>query len=345
MNLDGPIDKFLLDRPAQRRTSDEFDQLVESINTMHSNLQSSFHEVTRYRDRLEEMVEERTAELGTAKARAEAALDSLHEVQDKLVEAEKMASLGMLVAGVAHEVNTPAGVCLTAVTTLDGVRRSTYERYSSGQLSKADLTKLFEQIELTDDLVQKNLRRIVRLVEDFKQTATNNVQDEHHAFPLRSLVDDVISTLDPKLCDDSKEISVDIADDLVIESIPGVLSQVLTNLLNNSLIHAFAPGKPGRIEISADVDQDHLRLMVVDHGAGMDEATQAKIFDPFFTTKRGKGGTGLGMHIVYNLVAQKLKGDIQCESSPGAGTTFRLVLPLKEPDGLFQGAGDSALAM
>lgn len=332
MNLKEPIGDFKLDRPVQRSAPDEFDQLIKSINTMHSNLQASFNEVTQYRDRLEQMVEERTAELGLAKGRAEAALTNLQELQEKLVEAEKMSSLGMLVAGVAHEVNTPAGVCLTAVTSLEEVRRGTQKRFAGGQLSKADLTKLFEQLELFDDLIQKNLRRIIRLVEDFKQTATNNVQAERHAFSLQGLVDDVVSPLFSKLHDDSKDITVDIADDLVIESMPGVLSQILTNLLNNSLAHAFTQGEPGRVAISADVDHDRLRLTVVDDGAGMDEATRARIFDPFFTTKRGKGGMGLGMHIVYNLVVQKLKGEIQCRSIPGVGTTFELLLPLKEPD-------------
>jgi signal transduction histidine kinase len=279
---------------------------------------------------LETEVAERTAdlrrtadELKIAKEEAEGALDQAHRAQKKLVEVEKMAALGSLVAGVAHEINTPVGTALTASTLLDQRTREFRAQFASGTMRKSDLTRYMDGAMEAVGLVLTNINRAVDLIQSFKQVAVDQTSDVRRAFSLESYLDEIITSLSPNLRKAGATVEVACDPTIEMNSYPGALAQVLTNLVINALTHAFEDKRDGRIIIRADpVGNGRVKIFFRDNGKGMPPDDLARIFDPFFTTKRGAGGTGLGMHIVYNIVTQQLGGSILAHSVEGEGTTF-----------------------
>ena len=281
---------------------------------------------------LEKEVAERTAdlrrtadELKIAKEEAEGALGEVQRAQKQLVEAEKMAALGSLVAGVAHEINTPVGTALTASTLLDQRTREFGELIAAGQIRKTDLTRYMNLARETAGLVLSNINRAAELIQSFKQVAVDQTSAERRVFNLGSYLEEIVTSLSPNLR--KVEATVDVICDpsIEIDSYPGALAQVMTNLVMNALNHAFDNKRGGLITIRAErLGNDRIRIFFQDNGKGMPLELLACIFDPFFTTKRGAGGTGLGMHIVYNLVTQQLGGSIVAHSVVGEGTTFTL---------------------
>lgn len=261
------------------------------------------------------------------------ALDELRDAQDKLVESEKMAALGNLVAGVAHEVNTPLGVAITGTSMVHDRMAILKEQLEQGQLTRDQLSGFIERGSDSLSLTQKNLARVGELISNFKQIAVDQMVAEKREINLKTYLEEVMSTLSIELRRAGIVYKVDIADDIPMTTIPGAMAQIITNLVTNAIRHAFhgrQADDKAVITLQADrIEGDQIRLRFVDNGAGMDEVTLSKIFDPFFTTKRNEGGTGLGMPIVYNLVRQKLKGDITVASNEGEGTTFTLLLPRK----------------
>ncbi|MBT3306179.1 MAG: PAS domain-containing sensor histidine kinase [Alphaproteobacteria bacterium] len=265
-------------------------------------------------------------------------LDELRQTQDVLVQSEKMASLGGLVAGVAHEINTPVGIGVTASSHLSEAVGNLRRSFAGGTLKKSELEASFETIDQASEMISTNLRRAAELIGSFKQVAVDQSSEEKREFQVGEYLDEIILSLHPKIKQTKHRVSVDCDSSLLVNSYPGAISQIITNLVMNSLIHAYDDGDEGSIRISALDNGDHITLKYFDDGKGMDTESLKKIFDPFFTTKRGSGGSGLGMNILYNLVTQTLGGTVVCDSQPGEGTTFTITFSNKEKPPLEQRA-------
>lgn len=276
--------------------------------------------------------------LMSAKEKAERALTELKDAQSQLVESEKMASLGGLVAGISHEINTPLGVARTSSSHVWDALKALKKHFDEGSLTKKEMQDF---LDLADDglhLMTANIIRAGDLVASFKQVSADQSHDEKRLFSLHEYLNETAYTLKPNLKRYQVAVLIDCPDDILINSYPGAYSQVVTNLIMNSLNHAYDKEDIGTINIKVEKKGEVIRITFADDGRGMDEETQKRIFEPFFTTKRGKGGTGLGMHIIYNLITHKLQGNIEVESTPGMGTKFVLTLPIElaeieaEPD-------------
>jgi len=287
-------------------------------------------ELTAYREQLEQMVAERTEQLRQINAALQGSLEKLQNTQDKLIQSEKMAALGKLVAGVAHEINTPVGVSITAVSLLEEKTRDLSEMYLTGSLKRSDLEQYVEIAQEACGSTMVNLRRAAQLIHSFKMVAVDQSTEEKRRFNVKQYLDELLLSLRPNFKKTRHNISIECPDDLEVNSYPGAFGQILTNLVVNSISHGFEDKEAGNILIEVSRDDDRLCLRYTDDGKGMTAQERKQVFDPFFTTKRAKGGTGLGMHIVYNLVTQKLGGRIDCSSSPGQGTLFVITLPLEE---------------
>jgi signal transduction histidine kinase len=268
----------------------------------------------------------------------EESLDKLHRTQKEMIHSAKMAALGDLVAGVAHEVNTPIGVCVTASSFLAERTRQLRDLYEKGEMKRSDLEKYLALAEESSASVLTNLERAAELVQSFKKVAADQSSEEKRPFELKSYLEQILVSLRPQFKRTPHTVHMSCPEGLTLDSYPGAIMQIMTNLVMNSLLHGFADGLPGEIFIEVETVGDAVALSYRDTGVGMDKEQRDRIYDPFYTTKRGSGGTGLGMNIVYNLVTQTLKGSILLETSPGQGAVFLLTLP-KDPD---QVAGGNA---
>ena len=268
-------------------------------------------------------------ELRSSKEKAEGALLELNAAQQNLIDAERLAALGGLVAGVAHEVNNPIGISLTVASSF--ARRADMfeaELRSDGALRKSQLEEFVRASRDAAGQLVGNLHRAGELIQSFKQVAVDRSHAERRQFSLGEATDQIIASLRPVLKRSPISLSVDVPEGLVIDGYPGSYGQILTNLFLNAATHAFADGRSGAISISARPrGSDDVEIIFADNGAGMTPDVQRQAFDPFFTTRRNEGGTGLGLHIVYNLVTQQLGGRMMLESRLGQGTTFRIIMP------------------
>jgi signal transduction histidine kinase len=304
---------------------DEVGGLVQDFNAMLAQIARADFEIKQLNRSLEQQVTE------TARSNQDLAdaLERLKEAQRQLVQAEKMASLGALVAGVAHEINTPVGVGVTAASTLQtraGELRSQYERE---ELRRSDLERFVTLAEESTQIILRNLQRAADLIHSFKQVAVDQSSGERRRFALRGYIDEILLSLRPQLKRTAHAVEVECPDDLTLDSYPGAIAQILTNLVTNSLLHGFDGVERGRIRIAVRRQPERVELEYSDDGRGIAPEHLPRVFDPFFTTRRGVGGSGLGLHIVYNLVTQRLGGSIQVASEPGRGTRFTLHLPLR----------------
>ena len=274
--------------------------------------------------------------LRRAKDQADAALQDLRQAQDDLIRAEKLASLGQLVAGVAHEINTPLGIALTTATLVRDETRDFRAVVAAGTLSRSRLTHFVDRVGEGAQLLASNLTRAADLVHGFKQVAVDRASDERRSFPLDVWLDELLASLQPMLRKGGHRVRPDCPPGLTVDTYPGVLAQVVTNLVANAVVHGFAEiGQDGHgtIVVRAQAAGALVRIEVADDGIGIPPENLARIFDPFFTTARSRGSTGLGMHIVHNLVTVKLQGRIAVESGPGLGTTVRVEFPREVPGG------------
>jgi signal transduction histidine kinase len=243
-----------------------------------------------------------------------------------------MAALGGLVAGVAHEINTPVGVGVTAASLLEQKTTQFRDTYNNGQMKRSDLEKYLDIAEQSSQMLLKNLNRAAELIQSFKQVAVDQSSEECREFPIKHYLEEILLSLRPKLKRTKHTIDIQGSDDLILNSYPGAFSQIVTNLVMNSLLHAYEPEDAGLLTFGFKQANSQLIFEYSDDGKGIAEENLSKIFEPFFTTKRGQGGSGLGLHIIYNLVTQKLAGTIRCESKLGKGTKFIILLPLqREP--------------
>src|SRR5471030_286030 len=270
--------------------------------------------------RAKEALEEQNAAL-------ENALTSLKDAQGELVRQEKLASLGRLVAGVAHEINTPLGICVTATSHLVEELKLTREDMAAGTLDEDGLNQFFDIISQSLRIMTTNTQRAAALVRSFKQVAVDQSSDDIRSFNLRKYLDEVLLSLQPKLKGKPIAVEIDCDERIEMASFPGAVSQIVTNMVVNSLVHGFVDGQCGKIKISGKVDGEFVEFDYSDDGAGMDSSTLAQLFDHFFTTKRGSGGSGLGAHILYNLVTGALGGTIKVVSAPGMGLHYKLRFP------------------
>jgi signal transduction histidine kinase len=274
---------------------------------------------------LERRIEERTAELERSNA-------ELRLAMDHLVTTEKQASLGRLVAGVAHELNTPLGNLLTVATSHEARVAGFAEKASHGPMLKS----VFEEF-LTDSLaatrmLARSAERAAEMISNFKQVAVDQSSLRRRRFDLLTIVQETLLTLHNQLKRTPIEVEIDIPEGIVLDNFPGPIEQILTNFINNSLLHAFEPDQPGRLVIRGRVKGNHLHLTYEDNGRGMSEDVAKRAFDPFFTTKFGQGGSGLGLNIVYNLATGLLNGNVRLFTKPGKGTRFELDFPMVAPD-------------
>ncbi len=272
----------------------------------------------------------------TERKHAEAALATARE---RLLEAEKMAALGSLVAGVAHEINTPIGTALTAATHLADRTAGFVEAMDTGALKRRQAVEYAHTAEEATGLIVANVTRAGELVQSFKQVAVDQSSDERRDFALGPYIEEVLVSLRPRLRKGQHAVDVACPPDLRLDGYPGALSQILTNLVINALTHAFGETEGGRIAIDVavaapDGQGDQVTLRFSDNGCGIPESHLPRVFEPFFTTRRGAGGTGLGLHIVYNIVTRRLGGAIAVDSPPGHGTTFLLRFPRVAPRGI-----------
>ncbi len=256
---------------------------------------------------------------------------SLHHLEmtrGHLVESEKMASLGSLVAGVAHEINTPVGIAVSAASYLQDRTTAVREKLECGSLAQADVRSYLDDAAQSARLLLSNANRAAQLVQSFKQVAVDQTSDDRRRFDLKKYVEETLLSLQPKLAGTQVAVQVDCAPGIEMDSYPGPLAQVITNLILNSLQHGFAAGMNGTIRIRARLDgDDEVVLYHEDDGRGIPEDLHDRIFEPFFTTRRGVGGSGLGLHLVYNIVTARLNGSIEVMTRVGGGTLFVLRLP------------------
>lgn len=273
-----------------------------------------------HQELLEQRVAQRTAELRRT-------ITQLESTQAALVQSEKLASLGALVAGVAHELNTPLGNNLMLATTIEQNVTELKEKVAHNTLRKAELDGFVQTQTEIATLVVRNAQRSADLISSFKQIAVDRTSERCRDFDLQALVNDTWRALQPSLRQQAVQVTLAVDSGIACHGYPGAAGQILTNLIQNAALHAFGAGG-GAVTVRGHCAADHrIVLEVQDDGCGMDEATARKVFDPFFTTKLGQGGSGLGLSIAYNLAVGTLHGSLRVHTAPGQGSCFRLEFP------------------
>lgn len=259
-------------------------------------------------------------------------LAQLYLSQAALVRKEKMAALGSLVAGVSHEVNTPIGITYTVATHLAESSAEIRQKYTTGRMSKNDFQNFLSDLDESLQLLLSNTRRATELIKSFKMMAVDQTSGERRTFNLHDYIKEVLLNLRPRLKKTAHQISVECPSDLQTDSYPGALSQILSNLILNSLLHAYSEDAAGHLTIQVtQPNSDYVELRYSDDGCGIPPEQQQRVFEPFFTTQRNNGGSGLGLHLVYNLTTGVLHGQVEMESQPGRGTLFTIRFPRIAP--------------
>jgi signal transduction histidine kinase len=274
----------------------------------------------------------RTAELKATNGVLSETLEELTRTQKTLVEQEKMASLGQLVAGVAHEINTPLGVAVTASSMLRGRTDELCAQFEQGGLRGSDLTDYLHLARQATAMVDSNLARAAHLVHSFKQVSVDRASDDRRRFDLGSYLQALVSSLEPACNPRAIRLVLTCADGIGVESYPGTLGQIITNFVQNALLHAYAEAQPGTLSLNVHrMGEREIVMVFADDGRGISASALPHVFEPFYTTRRGQGGTGLGLHVVYNLVSVRLGGQIEVSSELGRGTMFTVRFPQLAP--------------
>lgn len=292
----------LVDITNRKRAEEELKREKDNVKNLNETLEQ------KVKDRTEELV----------------------KMEISLIKSEKMAALGTLVAGVSHEINTPLGIGVTAISHIQDSIREFENKYKSGQLDRKSFEVFLENISETGTIIMNNLNRANRLMQSFKQVSVDQSNEIKRKFKVKEYIEELLISLNPKIKRTKQSIVIKCDDSLEIDSYPGAISQILTNLIMNSLMHAYIPEDIGEITISFYANEKYLKMKYEDDGRGISQDILDRILEPFFTTKRDSGGTGLGLHIVYNIVTLQLNGTISCESKVDSGTTFTIEIPLDE---------------
>jgi signal transduction histidine kinase len=302
--------------------------MLERIEQQINKLQQAEQEIRHLNQGLEAKINERTVALKSSNQDLLNTLETLHQYQNQIVETEKMASLGQMVAGVAHEVNTPIGLGVTASTLMQDKLTDIQKAFDDKKLTSNQLSKFLSESKENLGIIYRNLERAASLIRSFKQVAVDQSNENRRQFNMLQLMNEVLLSLRPNLKKTQHQVLVECDPQLEIDSKPGPINQILINLIMNSLIHAFEHTDHGTINITVKVEQNRCQIRYKDNGSGVPEHIKKRIFDPFVTTKRGEGGSGLGMHLVYNLVTQALNGKISLESSLGEGVDILFDFPV-----------------
>ncbi|WP_257171578.1 sensor histidine kinase [Colwellia sp. M166] len=313
----------------------EADMLSQNINILFTRMEKHIAQLDaaeqqsiEHSHELEDKINKRTAALKESNQDLLSTLEKLHQFQGQLVESEKMASLGDMVAGVAHEVNTPIGLGVTASTLLADRLEDIKTNFENKTLKSSQLKKFLNEGSENVAIIYRNLNRAADLISSFKKVAVDQSSEEVRTFKVKELLSEVLLTLRPKLHCLPYVIDIDCPDNLTIVSKPGPINQILINLVMNSIIHGFEGREAGRISITVMPLSNQLNILFKDDGHGVNESIKNKVFEPFTTTKRGEGGSGLGLHLVYNLVTQALGGSIVLNSELGKGVSIEINFPI-----------------
>ena len=304
--------------PEDRR--DELGDVIRGFNQIQRRLKSTIARIREAEDAA------RRSQLQSAQA-----MTDLRLTQESLLQAERLASLGSLVAGVAHEINTPVGIALTSASVLKDATDDMQAALAGDGLKKSVMLRYLATAAESSRLIMNNAYRAAHLIHSFKQIAVDQTSEARRPFVLMEYVEEIVTSLRPTLKTTRIALKFDGADDIVLDSYPGAFAQVITNLVLNCVEHAFDPEQPGEIRIHARLDVDVVELELSDNGKGIAPELLERIFEPFFTTRRGQGGTGLGLNIVYNLVVKQFNGTISVRSTLGHGTCFTLRLARVAP--------------
>jgi signal transduction histidine kinase len=297
-------------------------QVERSTNSIGDSYSMFVHNLT-----LQRHVEQQTRELQESNQQLQKALSNLQSATDQMIQSEKLAALGSLVAGIAHEVNTPLGIGVTAASHLEELTKTLTAHFSAGTMKKSDLMAYIASSQETVQMILANLTRAANLIQSFQKIAVDQSSESWQTVELASYLRDIVVSLTPKIKKTKIKVSIQCPETLRINTMPGALSQIVTHFVANSLIHGFDEGQEGEIVIAARSKKQSTVLTYADNGKGIARENLGRIFEPFFTTTRGRGSTGLGLPLVYNIVTRSLKGSITASSKPGEGVKFTLVLP------------------
>jgi two-component system NtrC family sensor kinase len=325
------LSKGELALPVVAVRDDEMGALAIGLDRMRQKLKHHIEEIRDLNAGLEQRVAERTRDLNTANQELLNAMTTLENAQNEIQRSERLAALGSLVAGVAHELNTPIGICITVASSLQGMSQQLTRTMQSG-MTRSGLSNYVQHAQEASDILMRNLETAASLIGSFKQVAVDRTSSQRRRFALQEVVRHTLQTIGATIRRAHVVVSVDMPEGVFLDSYPGALGQVLSNLLHNALLHAFDENSEGKITLSARlVSPQQVALTIGDNGFGIPHANLTRIFDPFFTTRLGLGGSGLGLNIVYNLVTDVLGGTIDVESEVAVGTRFILLLPLVAP--------------
>ncbi|MCU7834489.1 MAG: DUF3365 domain-containing protein [gamma proteobacterium symbiont of Taylorina sp.] len=317
---------FLLSTAMTDVSNGNYSKRIDGLNGEFKNMQATFNtmgqELEKNQQELENRVEQRTHELSTANQELTTTLDSLKAAQQQLIESEKMASLGGLVAGVAHEINTPIGVGVTAASHLHSLNEDLMKKFESNSLKKSDFENYVKNSEEAGNIILNNLERAAELIRSFKQIAVDQSHDNHREINIKQYIDECLLSLKPLLKKSQHRVEIICPEEIQFNCNPGQFSQIITNLFINAIRHAYDQGQTGHIKLEIHQDNEKIHFHFSDDGKGISEEHLSDIFIPFFTTARSNGGSGLGLSTIYNIITQNMQGTLSCESSPDQGTHF-----------------------
>lgn len=322
---------------------DEIAELTGAFGTMAGSLSQriqerdeAFRELDQTNLNLEKKVEERTAEVTAANQELLAindelasTLEKLRTAQRQLVESERMAALGGMVAGIAHEINTPVGIGVTGATYLEREIGILERKFNEKALRTEELQEFFGESREVITSITRNLDRADHLIKSFKLVSADQTHDEERTFNMREYLEALTLSLTPLLKKTPHRFSYQCPEDLNITSYPAAYAQIITNFVTNSIHHGFRPEEAGELQLEIARRGSTLSLLYRDNGHGMTEEVRDRIFEPFYTTRRSDGSMGLGLHLVYNIVTEQLGGTVECTSEPGQGTAFAVSVPLE----------------
>jgi len=277
-----------------------------------------------------QLVSKKTLELEISNEELRATIENLKQTQKKLVEAEHMASLGMLAAGIAHEINTPIGVGLTGITHFDEITQEINQKYKNDDVSEKEFEEYLDTSTELSSMIIANMTRTTHILKSFKQVAVDQSSEIKRKFKVAEYIDEILLSINNVIKKTNVSFDISVDENLTIDSYPGAFSQIITNLILNAIKHAYDDTEQGTISIGAHVEDNILQVIFKDDGKGISKEDLPKIFDLFFTTQLNNGGTGLGLNIVYNIITSNLNGTIKCESFENKGTVFNITIPLDD---------------